>query len=83
MNFTGAATIGGCGDDVLGGGLLIGRLLLQMLGVALRCVLRNRLLSLQLILALRDDVVCLQDRDAHVLSSIVMGSVSARSHKVY
>lgn len=63
MNFTSPAAIGGCGDDVLRGGLLIGRLLLQMFSVGLGCVLRNSLFGLQFSLTLRDNVVCLQDRD--------------------
>lgn len=62
MNFTGAAAIGGGGDDVLRGGLLIGRLLLQMFAVRLGRALRNSLLGLQLGLTLRDNIVCLQDR---------------------
>lgn len=46
MNFTSAASVGGCGDDVLCGGLLlIGwlLLLLQMFTVGLGCALRNGL----------------------------------------
>lgn len=43
MNFTSAAAIGGCGDDVLCGRLLIGWLLLQMFSVGLGCALKNRL----------------------------------------
>lgn len=62
MNFTRAAAVGGRGDDVLRGGLLIGRLLLQMFGVGLVCVLGNRLFGVQLSLTLGDNVVCLQDR---------------------
>ena len=69
VNFTSAAAIGGCGDDVLRGGLLIGRLLLQMFSVTLGCVLRSRLFGLQLSLTLRDNVVCLQDRDENFFSS--------------
>lgn len=69
MNFTSAAAIGGCGDDVLRGGLLIGRLLLQMFGVGLGRVLGNRLFGLQLSLTLGDDVVCLhRDGDENVFS---------------
>lgn len=62
MNFTRAAAIGGRGDDVLRGGLLTGRLLLQMFGVGLVCVLGNRLFGVQLSLTIGDNVVCLQDR---------------------
>lgn len=82
MNFTSAAAIGGCGDDVLGGGLLIGRLLLQMFSVRLSCVLRNRLFGLQLSLTLRDNVVCLQDKDENIFSSTIKGSVLSISHHV-
>lgn len=69
MNFARAAAVGGCGDDVLRGGLLIGRLLLQMFGVGLVCVLGNRLFGVQLSLTLGDNVVCLQDRDENVFVS--------------
>ncbi len=82
VNFTSAAAIGGCGDDVLGGGLLIGRLLLQMFSVRLSCVLRNRLFGLQLSLTLRDNVVCLQDKDENIFSSTIKGSVLSISHHV-
>lgn len=43
VNFTSAAPVGGCGDDVLCGALLIGCLLLQMLAVGLGCALRDGL----------------------------------------
>lgn len=60
VNFTSAAAIGGRGDDVLCGGLLIGWLLLQVFRVARSGVLRNgHLFGLQLGLALGDDIVCL------------------------
>lgn len=52
VNFTRATAIGGCGDDVLRGGLLIGRLLLQMLSVCLGGGLRSSLFGLQLSLTL-------------------------------
>ena len=69
MNFTGAAAVGGRGDDVLRGGLLIGRLLLQMFAVSLGCALRDGLFGVQLSLTLGDNVVCLQDRGENVFSS--------------
>lgn len=69
MNFTSAAAIGGCGDDVLRGGLLIGRLLLQMFSVALGCVLRDCLFGVQLSLTLGDNIVCLQDSNENIFSS--------------
>lgn len=75
MNFTCATAIGGCCDDVLRGGLLIVRLLLQMFSVGLGCVLRNRLFGLQLSLTLGDDVVCLHDGDENVFSSTNRHSV--------
>ncbi|TNN66637.1 hypothetical protein EYF80_023171 [Liparis tanakae] len=56
VDFTRAAAIGGCGDDVLSGGLLIGRLLLQMFHLALGCALRSGLFSLQLSLTLGNNV---------------------------
>lgn len=59
VNFTGATTICGCGDDVLCGSLLIRRLLLQWFGVCLGCALRKSLFRLKLSLTLRDHVVCL------------------------
>lgn len=57
MNFTRAAAVGGGRDDVLSGGWLTGRLLLQMFSVGLRRVLRYVLLRLQFGLALRDHIV--------------------------
>lgn len=70
VNFTRATAIGGrCCDDVLRGGLLIVRLLLQMFRVGLGRVLRNSLFGLQLSLTLRDNVVCLQHRDGNVFTS--------------
>lgn len=74
VNFTSAAAVGGCGDDVLCGGLLIGRLLLQMFGVGLGCALRNGLFGVQLSLTLGDNVVCLQDREENVFRSTNRGS---------
>lgn len=68
MNFTSTAAVGGCGDDVLRGALLIARLLLQMFGVALGCVRRSRLFGVQLGLTLRDNIMCLQDGDENVFS---------------
>lgn len=59
MNFTRAAAVGGGRDDVLSGGWLTARLLLQMFSVGLRRVLRDVLLGLQFGLTLRDHVVCL------------------------
>lgn len=57
MNFTRAAAVGGGRDDVLSGGWLTARLLLQMFSVGLRRVLRDVLLRLQFGLALRDHIV--------------------------
>lgn len=57
VNFTRAAAVGGSGDDVLSGGWLTGRLLIQMFSVGLRRVLSDVLLRLQFGLALRDHVV--------------------------
>lgn len=70
VNFTGATAVGGrCCDDVLRGGLLIVRLLLQMFHVGLGRVLRDSLFGLQLGLTLRDNVVCLQHRDGNVVTT--------------
>lgn len=61
VHLTGAAAVGGGRDDVLRGGRLAGRLLLQLfarsLGIALGL---HRLFGLQLGLAVRDHVVRLQ-----------------------
>lgn len=62
MNFTRAVAVGGRCDDVLSGGGLTGRLLLQMFSVGLRRVLSNVLLGLQFGLTLRDHVVRLQSQ---------------------
>lgn len=69
VNLIGAAAIGGCGDDVLSGGLLTGWLLLHMFTVSLARALRNRLFSLQLSLTISDNKVSLQDRDEGVFRS--------------
>ena len=63
VDFTGAAAVGRRGDDVLGGALGVGGLLLllQLLGVGLRRALGNRLFGLQLGLTLGDHVVRLQE----------------------
>ena len=62
VDFTGAAAVGRRGDDVLGGALGVGGLLLlQLLSVGLRRALGNRLFGLQLGLTLGDHVVRLQD----------------------
>lgn len=60
VNFAGAAAVGGGCDDVLSGGWLTGRLLLQVFGVGLRRVLSDVLLGVQFGLTLRDHVVRLQ-----------------------
>lgn len=62
MNFTRAAAVGGRCDNVLSGGGLTGRLLLQMFSVGLRRVLGNILLGLQFSLTLRDHVVRLPSK---------------------
>lgn len=62
MNFTRAAAVGGGRDNVLSGGCLTARLLLQMFSVSLRRVLRNILLRLQFGLTLRDHVVRLPSK---------------------
>lgn len=62
MNFARATAVGGRRDDVLSGGWLTGRLLLQMFSVGLRRVLSNVLLRLQFGLTLRDHIVCLQSK---------------------
>jgi len=59
VNFAGAAAIGGCGDDVLCGGLLIRRLF-KMFSLGLGCALGSGLFRLQLTLTLGDNVVRLE-----------------------
>lgn len=64
VHLTGAAAVGGGRDDVLRGGRLARRLLLQLFARSLGRVLGlHRLFGLQLGLAVRDHVVRLQDRD--------------------
>lgn len=61
VHLTGAAAVGGGGDDVLRGGWLAGWLLLQLFaGVLGRVLGLHRLFGLQLGLTVRDHVVRLQ-----------------------